>query len=117
MIGKLAAFLVPVQIAAAALALAAAPPALASSCSCTTREMCIDASGKANAVCESGRCPAGGKLSTAACPTKDLVATCTITGPDYVTHNRYYAPLWKGKVEVLKRMCAGMKGAFSPASR
>lgn len=117
MTGKPATILISMHLLAAAVALAAAPAALAaSSCSCTMEreKTCIDAtSGGRNALCETRKCPAGAKFSTEPCPKKDLVATCSMKGPDYATHNRYYAPLWK--LETLKGMCAGMKGELSPA--
>lgn len=112
-----AASLALVPALAAAVLLAAAPSAAsASSCSCTMREMCMDATSTGpNAVCDTKKCPAGAKFSTEACPKKDLVATCSMKGPDYVIHNRYYAPKWK--LETVKAMCAGMKGELSPATR
>ncbi len=109
--------LIALPALAAAFLLAAAPSAArASSCSCAMREMCIDTTSRGpNAVCDTKKCPAGAKFSKEACPTKDLVATCSLKGPDYVTHNRYYTPLWKP--DVVKGMCAGMKGEFAPATR
>ncbi len=118
MTAKPDATLVPLALCLAA-ALATAPvAAAASSCSCTleSQKTCIDATSKGpNAICDTKRCPSSAKFSTEPCPTKDLVATCSLKGPDYATHNRYYAPKWKP--ETVKGMCAGMKGEFSPASR
>lgn len=103
---------------AAAAVLGTPAPALASSCSCTMKSQrtCIDATSSGpNEICQTKKCPARATFSIAACPTEDLVATCSLKGPGYTTHNRYYAPLWK--LETLKGMCAGMKGEFSPATR
>ena len=115
MSGKLAAAcLAAVQVIGAAFAAGAGTPALASSCSCAKdrEKMCIDAtSAGPNAVCEKRKCPAGASFAATPCPTKDLVATCSLAGPDYVTRNRYYAPRWKP--QTVKAMCAGMKGEFS----
>lgn len=114
-----ATFLALVPALAAALALAATPlAAAASSCSCTmaSQKACIDATSTGpNAICDTKKCPSGARFSTEACPRKDLVATCSLKGPDYATHNRYYAPKWK--LETVKAMCAGMKGDLSPAAR
>jgi len=111
--------LVSMRVLAAAVALATAPGALAAStCSCSMEreKACFDATSPGrNALCETKKCPAGAKFSTEACPRKDLVATCSMKGPDYAMHNRYYAPVWKP--ETVKGMCAGMKGEYSPAAR